>query len=49
VSVLSVTLGLLTALYVDLPPSSLIIGVLILLFFLQSIALSIRTRKTKAS
>jgi zinc transport system permease protein len=36
VSVLSVTLGLMTALYVDLPPSSLIIGMTILLFVLQS-------------
>jgi ABC-type Mn2+/Zn2+ transport system permease subunit len=37
VSVLSVTLGLMTALYVDLPPSSLIIGMTILLFVLQSV------------
>ncbi len=36
VSVLSVSLGLITALYVDLPPSSLIIGMTILLFILQS-------------
>jgi zinc transport system permease protein len=38
VSVLSVSLGLITALYVDLPPSSLIIGMTILLFVLQSVA-----------
>jgi uncharacterized protein YqgC (DUF456 family) len=31
------TLGLLVALYVDLPPSSLIIGTLITLFLLQLI------------
>lgn len=37
VSVLSVTLGLVTALYIDLPPSSLIIGMLILMFTLQAI------------
>lgn len=37
-SVLSVSLGLITALYVDLPPSSLIIGMTILLFILQSVA-----------
>jgi zinc transport system permease protein len=37
VSVLSVSLGLITALYVDLPPSSLIIGMTILLFILQSV------------
>jgi zinc transport system permease protein len=36
-SVLSVSLGLITALYVDLPPSSLIIGMTILLFILQSV------------
>lgn len=35
VSVLSVTVGLATALYIDLPPSSLIIGVSIGLFLLQ--------------
>lgn len=39
VSVVSVLLGLLIALYVDLPPSSLIIGVLIFLFILQSLSL----------
>jgi len=37
-SVLSVSLGLITAFYVDLPPSSLIIGMTILLFILQSVA-----------
>jgi zinc transport system permease protein len=37
VSVISMTLGLLVALYVDLPPSSLIIGTLITLFLLQLI------------
>jgi len=37
VSVMSVTSGLLTALYVDLPPSSLIISMTILLFTLQAI------------
>lgn len=37
VSVLSVLLGLLIALFVDLPPSSLIIGMLILMFVLQSV------------
>lgn len=37
VSILSVVLGLLTALYIDLPPSSLIIGVLIAIFILQSL------------
>jgi len=37
-STLSVSLGLITALYVDLPPSSLIIGMTILLFVLQSVA-----------
>lgn len=36
-SVLSVTIGLLTALYIDLPPSSLIIGALIFLFSIQAI------------
>lgn len=35
VSVFSVVLGLLAALYIDLPPSSLIIGVLLLMFVLQ--------------
>jgi len=44
VSVLSVTLGLVTALYVDLPPSSLIIGMTILLFILQATA-AVVTRK----
>lgn len=38
VSVLSVVLGLLAALYVDLPPSSLIIGMLIGIFVIQSVA-----------
>lgn len=37
VSVLSVTVGLYTALYVDLPPSSLIIGALIVSFIAQSL------------
>ena len=37
-SVLSVLLGLVTALYIDLPPSSLIIGTAILLFIVQAIA-----------
>jgi zinc transport system permease protein len=37
VSVLSVSLGLTIALYVDLPPSSLIIGMTILLFVMQSV------------
>ncbi len=37
VSVVSVVIGLVTALYIDLPPSSLIIGALILIFLLQSI------------
>ena len=38
VAVASVTVGLLTALYIDLPPSSLIIGTLIVFFFGQAIA-----------
>jgi len=38
VSVTSVVLGLLIALFVDLPPSSLIIGVLIIIFSLQAVA-----------
>jgi len=38
VSVVSVSLGLTIALYVDLPPSSLIIGTVIALFVLQAIA-----------
>lgn len=37
ISVLSVSLGLIIALYVDLPPSSLIIGMTILLFILQAV------------
>lgn len=37
-SVVSVTVGLLIALYVDLPPSSLIIGIAILLFITQALA-----------
>jgi zinc transport system permease protein len=37
VSVLSVVIGLLVALYVDLPPSSLIIGMLIALFAVQAL------------
>lgn len=37
VSITAVLLGLVTALYIDLPPSSLIIGFLILLFFIQSL------------
>jgi zinc transport system permease protein len=37
VSVLSVVAGLLVALYVDLPPSSLIIGALIFMFVLQAV------------
>jgi len=37
VSILSVVLGLFIALYVDLPPSSLIIGVLIVMFVLQAL------------
>jgi zinc transport system permease protein len=36
-SLFSVTVGLLTALYIDLPPSSLIIGVLLLLFIINSL------------
>jgi zinc transport system permease protein len=44
-SVLSVSLGLITALYVDLPPSSLIIGITILLFVLQSVARFILQKK----
>jgi zinc transport system permease protein len=36
VSVTSVTTGLLIALYIDLPPSSLIIGVMIALFSVQA-------------
>ena len=36
VSVLSVIAGLLIALYIDLPPSSLIIGMLIMLFMIQA-------------
>ncbi len=38
VSVVAVLVGLLIALYIDLPPSSLIIGTLIGLFFIQAIA-----------
>lgn len=37
ISILSVTIGLLVALYVDLPPSSLIIGAMIIIFVLQVI------------
>jgi len=44
VSVLAVSLGLITALYVDLPPSSLIIGMTILLFVLQAAA-AVRIQK----
>jgi len=45
VSVFSVSLGLITALYVDLPPSSLIIGMAIGLFILQAVASSARRNK----
>ena len=44
-SVLSVSLGLMTALYVDLPPSSLIIGMIIVLFILQAFANFIVNKK----
>jgi zinc transport system permease protein len=44
-SVLSVSLGLIVALYVDLPPSSLIIGTAILLFILQAVT-SLGVQKT---
>jgi zinc transport system permease protein len=37
ISIFSVVLGLSTALYIDLPPSSLIIGALILMFVLQAL------------
>jgi len=48
VSVLSVSLGLIAALYVDLPPSSLIIGMTILLFVLQAVVtLVIRNKRFK--
>jgi zinc transport system permease protein len=43
-SVLSVVFGLGTALYVDLPPSSLIIGVLILMFIFQAVGARFRAR-----
>jgi len=47
VSVLSVSLGLFAALYVDLPPSSLIIGMTILAFVLQaSVAAAISKRSS---
>lgn len=42
ISVLSVVLGLFIALYIDLPPSSLIIGTLIFIFVLQMILEKIR-------
>lgn len=44
-SVVSVTIGLFIALYIDLPPSSLIIGTLICIFTLQSIV--VKKLKTK--
>jgi len=43
ISVLSVTMGLLIALFIDLPPSSLIIGVLIIIFVLQTVLSKIHT------
>lgn len=43
VSVTSVTVGLCIALYIDLPPSSLIIGVLIAMFVLQAVSQKIHT------
>jgi zinc transport system permease protein len=42
VALLSVIIGLCLALYVDLPPSSLIIGVLLLLFILNNLTLLVR-------
>jgi zinc transport system permease protein len=47
VSVLSVVIGLLVALYVDLPPSSLIIGTLIFMFILQSITAKLTKHSLK--
>lgn len=44
VSALSVVFGLFTALHIDIPPSSLIIGMLILMFVLQSILALVREK-----
>jgi zinc transport system permease protein len=44
VSVFSVVFGLFIALYIDLPPSSLIIGVLILIFLVQSVHIRVKSR-----
>jgi len=45
-SVVSVTIGLFAALYVDLPPSSLIIGTAILLFALQAATTQVASKKS---
>lgn len=45
ISVLAVGIGLLVALFIDLPPSSLIIGMLILFFVIQSVLMRLKPHK----